>query len=103
MPYGPRSARTSPLPKDWPQRRARVLARDSYACRWLISYDGTRCGRHATDVDHIGDPNNHDDDNLQSLCPGHHRVKSSRQGGKAAAVKRPRRNRPPEPHPGVIG
>lgn len=102
MPYGQRSARTVPLPKGWAKIRARILKRDGYACVEPISVDGTLCGRPATDVDHIGDPADHSDRNLRALCAGHHKVRSSRQGGLAAATRRPPRHRPPERHPGLL-
>ena len=101
MPYGQRSARTVPLPKGWTKTRARILKRDGYACTWDTG--GIRCGAPATDVDHIGDPNDHSEANLRSLCVPHHRFRSSQQGGRAAAARQARRRRPPEPHPGLIG
>lgn len=103
MPYGSRSARTNPLPKDWPTIRARILNRDR-SCRWPISaIPGDLCGSmDHLEVDHIGGPNDHGDHNLRALCRTHHRARSSGQGGTAAAAKRPRRRRPPEPHPGMI-
>lgn len=100
MPYGPHSARTVPLPKDWPRIRVRILKRDGYACTWIDN--GARCNEHATDVDHIGDPSDHDEANLRSLCGPHHRRRSGSQGGTASAAKRIPRKRRAEPHPGLI-
>jgi hypothetical protein len=102
MPYGRRSARTVPLPKGWAKIRARILKRDGYMCVEPISVDGTLCGRPATDVDHIDDPGDHGDHNLRALCAGHHKARSSRQGGLAAAARRAPRTRPADPHPGLI-
>lgn len=103
MPYGPRSARTAPLPPNWgTEIRPRILARDHHACRQTISYTGELCGRPATDVDHIGDPHDHADANLRALCQRHHRVRSAAQGGRAAAARRVSRQRPADPHPGMI-
>lgn len=102
MAYGPRSARTVPLPPDWPDIRARILARDGHACTWRDHYQ-RRCGAPATDVDHIGDPADHSDTNLRALCSTHHKRRSASQGGKAAAAKRRPRRRPTGPHPGLIG
>jgi 5-methylcytosine-specific restriction enzyme A len=100
MPYGSRSARTVPLPSDWPAIRRRILARDGHQCTWTT--DGIRCIAVATDVDHIGDPNDHSDDNLRSLCGSHHRRRSSSQGARAWHAKRKPRQRPVEQHPGLI-
>jgi 5-methylcytosine-specific restriction endonuclease McrA len=100
MPYGHRSARTVRLPKGWAKIRARILKRDGHACTW--DTPSGRCMGPATDVDHIGDPNDHSDTNLRSLCRQHHRTRSSQQGGLAAAAKRIPRRRPPEKHPGLI-
>lgn len=100
MAYGPRSARTVPLPKDWPAIRRRILKRDGYQCVWdTAAYP---CGQSATDVDHIGDPNDHTDQNLRSLCSPHHRRRSASQGGTAAQAKRAPRKRPAERHPGLL-
>lgn len=100
MPYGNRSARTAPLPPDWPNIRRRILQRDGHQCTWLTN--GIRCCEPATDVDHIGDPSLHADENLRSLCRGHHRRRSSSQGGKAWQAKRKPKTRPIERHPGLI-
>lgn len=101
MPYGPHSARTSPLPKGWQSTiRPGILKRDGHACTWMDG--GIRCNQPATDVDHIGDPTDHSDANLRSLCGPHHRRRSSSQGGAAAAAKRIPRTRPSEKHPGLI-
>lgn len=101
MPYGSRSARTTPLPRNWPAIRRRILKRDGYTCTNL-NHLGQRCGQPATDVDHIGDPTDHSDANLRSLCTACHKRRSSSQGGKAAAAKRIPRKRPAEKHPGLI-
>lgn len=100
MAYGPRSARTVQLPKNWPSLRRLVFKRDGYACTWTDH--GARCGQPATDVDHIGDPSDHDLANLRALCSPHHRRRSASQGGRAAQAKRIPRRRPSEPHPGLI-
>lgn len=96
------SRRTQPLPGNWSTIRRRILTRDHGQCTWIRS-NGTRCTQPATDVDHIidthlGGPDT--DDNLQSLCRWHHNHKTS----KAARATQPppqRRNRDPEPHPGL--
>lgn len=101
MAYGPRSARIVPLPPNWPTIRARILERDGHTCTWIDHYQ-RRCQAPATEVDHIGAPDDHSDENLRALCTRHHRRRSAAQGGKAAAARRIPRKRPPEPHPGLI-
>jgi 5-methylcytosine-specific restriction endonuclease McrA len=56
------------------------------------------CEAPANQVDHINPGDDHDYDNLQSLCRWHHARKSSAEG---AAARRPkqRQAREPEPHP----
>lgn len=94
------SARASRLPADWTARRVRVLRRDGYRCQARDS-TGARCGEPANQVDHILPGDDHDLDNLQSLCRWHHARKSSAEG---AAARRPRvtRTRAPEAHPGLL-
>ncbi len=90
------SQRKSQLPADWQRRRHRTLRRDGYACQWRT--DGVRCGKPASDVDHIVPGSDHSDSNLQSLCSWHHDRKSSAEG---AAARKPRRSmyRQAETHP----
>ncbi|WP_329521177.1 hypothetical protein [Spirillospora sp. NBC_01491] len=60
----------------------------------------------ANEVDHV---NPGDDHSLANRRPIHgkgtpqncHQIKSSSEGGRAAQAKRPKRARPPEPHPGL--
>ena len=106
MPRSRHSSRTAPLLPGWEsQIRPRILARDNHACQWLISDDGTRCGGPARNVDHktpvhLGGTD--DDANLQALCDAHVRYKDSSEGGRAAQAFRARRDRTPEPHPGIV-
>lgn len=106
MPRSKRSSRVIPLPPDWySATRPRILARDNHACQWPIAADGTTCGRHAYRVDHripthLGGSD--DDANLWSLCDPHTRQKDSAEGGRAAQARRPKRNRTPEKHPGLL-
>lgn len=103
MPYGPGSARTTPLPANWRSEiRPRILARDHHACQWKISFNGQVCGAPATDVDHIGNPEDHGDENLRALCGPHHRRRSSSQGGYAKHAKTAPRRRPGKQHPGLL-
>jgi 5-methylcytosine-specific restriction protein A len=92
------SDRKATLPDDWPQRRAAVWQRDGGVCQWPDEHG--ICAQPGTDVDHIGDGDNHGLDNLQLLCGWHHDRKSSRQGNAARWAHR--MQRPPEAHPGLI-
>jgi 5-methylcytosine-specific restriction endonuclease McrA len=88
------STRRATLPKDWPHIRRRILRRDGYLCR--IAYPGVCLGP-ATQVDHIGDRNRHDETNLQAACAPCNQRKN--------ILTRPKlqpRTRPAEPHPGVL-
>jgi len=101
MPGWQGSTRRSRLPKEWPDIRKRIFARDGGRCTWLA--DGVRCSAPATDVDHIVRGDNHDDHNLRSLCRAHHAAKSSSEGGRARRRRnRYRVDRPKEQHPGLI-
>lgn len=99
--WGPKSGRTSPLPKMWKAIRGNVLRRDGYQCTHLREDTGLRCGERATDVDHIDDPDDHSHKNLRSLCGWHHNQKTAAQGGTAAAQKKKGRITR-ESHPGFL-
>lgn len=95
------SNRRAELPPGWYSRiRPRILRRDKGVCQWRMAVGGI-CEAHANQVDHIRDPNDHRDENLQALCKRHHDRKSSAEGN-AARAPRPSRRRQPEPHPGAI-
>lgn len=88
------STRAAELPRDWPRRRRKILARDP-VCQ--------ACGTNpSTEVDHIGDRDDHDPANLRGLCRGCHARKTTRQALEArrAYWAARQRGRPPEPHPG---
>jgi 5-methylcytosine-specific restriction protein A len=89
--------RKSPLPKDWPQRRAARLALDGGQCTATLS-DGTRCPHPATDVHHL-DPNDHRIHMLRSRCDWHHKRETSKQAN--AAQHRRSTRFPQERHPGL--
>lgn len=91
------STRKAELPRDWPQRRAAIIARDG-TCRWPT--DRGPCGAHGTDVDHKGDKSDHSLGNLWLLCSWHHARKTAQQGN--AARTRFSRRRKPESHPGLL-
>lgn len=120
------SDRRSTLPPDWATKvRPRILTRDGHRCTWLGDLDpskdglpgeymqavdwnivhllGNRCTARATDVDHIGDPDDHTDTKLRSLCSWHHGRRSSRQGNTARGRLRARLTDPPARHPGLLG
>ena len=90
------SNRNATLPRGWATIRARILERDNHTC-----YE---CGAHATHVDHIHNSAAGGDDrdaNLAAMCVDCHQTKSSAEGGRAAQARKPKRQRPPEPHPGL--
>lgn len=47
-----------------------------------------RCPNVATDVDHIRPGSDHSEENLQSLCRGHHKAKTTREGHLAYMAQR---------------
>ena len=72
------------------------------------------CGHDpASDTDHLERGDDHRIENLRPICGKRcphcrderrtpcHVVKSSREGGQAAQAARPKRQREPEPHPGM--
>lgn len=79
MPGWKNSNRRSELPADWDRIRKVVLERDGYTCTERYS-TGERCGRKATDVDHVRRGNDHRLSNLRSLCGWHHDRKSASEG-----------------------
>lgn len=94
------SNRRAQLPPNWyTEIRPAILQRDGHRCTERLR-DGSRCTEPGTDVDHIGDPHNHQHDNLRLLCGWHHNKKSSAQGN-AARLRPPPLRRPPEAHPGL--
>lgn len=91
------STRRKQLPKNWPQLRAQILARDDHTCQ--IQAPG--CTIKATDVDHIQRGNNHDPTNLRAACHHCHMVRTGHDGGKTR--RRPKRAyRQPQTHPAYI-
>jgi 5-methylcytosine-specific restriction enzyme A len=55
----------------------------------------------ANEVDHIMNNDNHSLENLQAICPEHHKTKTQQEAQKARFVKIPKRARAGEPHPGM--
>jgi len=66
------SDRASRLPRDWPQRRRLVLARDRHRCRIA----GAGCTVRATEVDHVVAGDDHRLENLQAVCSVCHTAKT---------------------------
>ena len=93
------SDRRKRLPRDWFQRRARVLRRDQGICHVCLQPG-------ADSVDHVIPGDAHDEANLKAIHkdPCHQR-KSSAEGGQANGVRRraqvAARKRPAERHPGL--
>jgi hypothetical protein len=96
--------RSTPRPVDWVARVERVRKRDQ-TCTWVEH--GERCGStERLEVDHIGDPADHDLDNLRLLCHTHHALRTNAQRIAGLRVYNERRKlgarRPPERHPGLL-
>lgn len=96
------STRRSTLPADWPRVRNHVLKRDGRQCRIA----GPMCIGTATEVDHVGDREDHRPESLRAACSPCHLDRSSRQGAGASAQARRQivaaRKRPQERHPGLV-
>lgn len=80
------------LPPGWRRLRTAILERDGGLC--------VLCGAAATDIDHIGPPDDHHPTNLRALCRRCHAIRSSRQGNDARPPQ-PTIRRPRERHPGL--
>jgi hypothetical protein len=97
------SRRSVPLPSGWDGLRGPILARDP-SCRYGSipedMYEPGRCQAPSTEVDHIGDPDDHRHEMLRGLCTRHHNIRTSRQAALARNATRVTRKRPPESHPG---
>lgn len=91
------SRRRQQLPTDWGPIRSRILQRDGGRCTHLEN--GHRCTAAATDVHHIGDPHDHSDPNLTSLCGPHHAAHTAADANAKRWAERTAR--PPEKHPGI--
>ena len=98
--YARPSTRKETLPADWNHRRLATLRRDGHQCQHVRYDTGRKCGKHANQVDHVDDRDDHRLSNMQSLCEWHHQQKSSSQGGTAAAARRKQPQK--QKHPGII-
>ena len=100
------SDRRERLPSNWPVIRKKRLELDNYECQWWVKGKG-KCGKPANQVDHKK-PKTDDDriECLQSLCEGHHKLKSAREGNAAyhAAINasKAKFRAPQERHPGSL-
>lgn len=88
--------RRSPLPNDWPRRRARILKRDE-RCRLALP----GCTIVSTEVDHIDQHDDHTDANLRGVCSSCHHQHTEQQ--RQDAIAKRSRKRPTKPHPGLKG
>lgn len=68
------SNRRAELPPDWPRIRQRILRRDPI-CRACMAAP-------SAEVDHIDNPHDHSDANLQGLCAPCHKVKTQREAAR---------------------
>lgn len=96
MAFGKKSARTVPLPPGWWRIRKQVLQRDGGVCQHVRADTGLICGAPATDVDHMGEPDDHRLHMLRALCRFHHSRVTGSQGGRAV-----RRGKKQVWHPGL--
>jgi 5-methylcytosine-specific restriction endonuclease McrA len=78
------STRASRLPRDWRQRRARVLSRDRHTCQACA---GSRCGNERLEVDHIARGDDHSDSNLQTLGHACHAAKTAQEAADARWIR----------------
>ncbi len=94
------SKRRADLPADWYNfaTRRQVLHEARYRCQ----IRGPGCTGTATDVDHIGDRDDHSDGNLQSACSTCHKAKTAVHRNAQMARRRELRKRPIERHPGMV-
>jgi 5-methylcytosine-specific restriction endonuclease McrA len=78
------STRASRLPRDWQQRRARVLARDHHTCQACA---GSHCGNERLEVDHIARGDDHRMENLQALGHACHAAKTAQEATEARWIR----------------
>jgi hypothetical protein len=101
MVYG--SWRTVPLPANWQSViRPAILRRDPI-CLWgFLPEEIGECREPSTDVDHIGEPDDHNPESLRGICSYHHRKRTASQGvaGRAKIREEKPRLRPRPNHPG---
>lgn len=91
------SRRRSELPADWESAYRKPTMK---AARGLCQIRGPRCTHRATQIDHVGDKDDHT--RLRAACKPCHADRSSEQGVIARSDKKKRGLRPQERHPGRI-
>jgi hypothetical protein len=101
------SDRRQHLPSNWSTITADILKRDrecqlSYPGEWETRNGTMRCTVTATEVDHIGDRDDHDPANLRGACSACHQRRTREQAAAALAAVNAKARRPVRPHPGVI-
>lgn len=92
------SDRRATLPRNWDIIRRRILERDGHRCQ--IRDPG--CTLLATECDHIGDRDDHRDENLRGACRHCHAHRSAMQGVEGRAAVAERSERPASTHPGLV-
>ena len=91
------SDRRTHLPSNWATIRARVLKRDRGVCQLRDA----GCTVRATEVDHIGQRDDHTLTNLRAVCRACHAGRTGAQAKAAQRAVAARGRRPDEPHPGL--
>jgi 5-methylcytosine-specific restriction protein A len=87
------------LPPNWESEIVPAIKkRDNGQCRWRLP-SGKRCPRRGTDVDHIGDPDDHRLIKLRLLCAFHHGKRTAKQGFQARMERKQKKFRRGEDHP----
>jgi hypothetical protein len=76
---------------------------DQAAPAAAVGFPATAAGRDEDsrpwlEVDHVGDPDDHADENLRALCATRHATRTARQ----ARARQTTRRRPVERHPGIV-
>jgi 5-methylcytosine-specific restriction protein A len=95
------SDRASELPPDWATRKRAEAFRVYGDICHVCGLPG------ANEIDHVQPGNDHSIENTKPVhgrgtAQNCHQRKSSAEGGRAAQARRPKRQRDPEPHPGLL-
>lgn len=93
------SSNRPPLPPDWKKRRAFVFRRDRKTCR--LAYEDI-CEGAATEVDHIGDNDDHRTHNLRAVCHACHAERTKQQAAEALRAAWANTRVPRPKHPGLL-